>query len=101
MTSKRAITTAVRRMLEDAGMWRTFCLRIKNRRAWRFSDDEAVRRCRQMFNGDARYMGIDELVVAFELCGGLDYVTPILQREALRAEDAAATGKPIRRGRAA
>ena len=51
---------------------------------------QVLRRCRQFFNGESRFLSAEELMLVFEMCGGLDYVTPILQREALRAEDAAA-----------
>ena len=72
---------------------------------WHVSEDDAIRRVRQYFNGRTwRHLPARALLTAIRV-SGLDYVTPLLQRELIRAEDAAEAelerpgARFVRRGR--
>ena len=90
------ITDAVRSMLDDSATRRDFALDMKDALHWRVSDADALRRCRQYFNGQHyRHLPAVGISIAVRV-SGLDYVTPLLQRVALRAELEAEQQQPER-----
>ena len=90
------ITDAVRAVIEDCDTRREFAAGMKAELHWRVSDADALRRCRQYFNGQHyRHLPAVGISIAVRV-SGLDYVTPLLQRVALRAELEAEQQQPER-----
>ena len=104
MSPRDPVTGAVYSALQETGKIADFAVALAAELDWNVSEDDAIRRVRQYFNGRTwRHLPARALLTAIRV-SGLDYVTPLLQRELIRAEDAAEDElerpgvRPVRRG---
>lgn len=81
------VTAAVYAAVREADALSEFCDSLARELGWTTSPGDAIRRVQQAFNGrPKRHLPAVAVLIAVEVTG-LDYVTPLLQRAAIRAED--------------
>lgn len=87
------VLTALRSMVFESGRFSQLARAIKRERHWRLSDHAAEARLSQFLAPENPHQfPADLLPLAIEVCG-VDYVSPLLYRAAMRAADR----KPARR----
>ena len=96
LTRRDAVTDAVLSAVTDSGKFPEFVDALASELGWKVTSADAAGRVRQYFNGRTwRHLPAIAVLISIEVTG-LDYVTPLLQRAAIRAEDRAHEKAPTR-----